>query len=128
MSHIENLLEKFDEEKAQAILNEVKSNVEYFCRRNPIQEMRKRNSESPYEGDRTVGTMCRDILKDSTRTASEHVIALGSILYLVRCNLVHGSKEGSGDDERIITNSLEPLKIFLEEAISWTVEQCPWER
>lgn len=82
--------------------------------------MRKRTYENPYEGDKTEGIKWRKILQNNKRTASERVIALGGILYLVRCNLVHGSKEDSGDDEKIIEKSLEPMKIFLEEAISWT--------
>jgi hypothetical protein len=125
ISHIINLLEKIDEAEAQVILNKVKISIKYFCRRNPIQEMRKRTCESPYEGDKTKGDKCREILQNNKRTASERVIALGEILYLVRCNLVHGSKEISGDDKEIIKKSIDPLKIFLEEAISWTRLQCP---
>jgi hypothetical protein len=40
--------------------------------------------------------------------AMECVLALGQILYLVRSNLVHGSKIDRGDDEQVIKTLLSP--------------------
>jgi hypothetical protein len=42
------------------------------------------------------------------------------ILYLVRSNLVHGSKAESGDDKDVIVNSVYALKILLEQMITFT--------
>ena len=41
-------------------------------------------------------------------------------------HIIEGSNESNSIKE-IIEKSLEPLKIFLEEAISWTKLQCPWK-
>ena len=92
--------------------------------------MIKRSCKSPYEGDETEGGKQKEVLQNKNKTASEKIVALGTILYLCRCNLVHGSKEESesGDDYEIIKQSVKPLSVFLEEAISWTKQQCPWER
>lgn len=129
-NHIKNLLEKIDETKAQKILARVRSSVDYFCQRIPIQQMIKRSCKSPYEGDETEGSEIKKVLQDKNKNASEKIVVLGKILYFVRCNLVHGSKEESesGDDYKIIKKSIKPLSVFLEEAISWTKQQCPWER
>lgn len=129
-NHIKELLEKIDETTAQKILSKVKSSVDYFCQREPIQQMIKRSCKSPYKGDETEGDKMKKILQNKNKTASEKIVALGTILYFVRCNLVHGSKEesGSGDDNEIIKKSIKPLSVLLEEAISWTRQQCPWER
>jgi hypothetical protein len=45
------------------------------------------------------------------------------ILYLVRCNLVRGSKAEMGDDEQVIEASVDPLKRLLEKAIEPTDKQ-----
>lgn len=50
----------------------------------------------------------------------DQLVALGRILYLVRCNLVHGSKAEMGDDEQVIEASVDPLKRLLEKAIELT--------
>lgn len=128
--HVKNLLKKIDEIKAQKILSKVKSSVDYFCQRRSIQQMKKRSCKSPYEGDETEGDTQKKVLQNKNKTASEKIVALGIILYLCRCNLVHGSKKGleSGDDCEIIKNSIEPLRVFLKEAISLTRQRCPWER
>jgi hypothetical protein len=127
-NHIENLIKHFDDEKIHKILGKIGESVEYFCERQPIQQMEKRKKEDFCVGDETKGSKYNTILQNKNNPAKKRIIALGKILYLIRCNLVHGSKEDSGDDEEIIEKSLRPLKIFLDEAISWTRLQCPWER
>lgn len=124
-NHIENLLSHFDKEKAQEILNTVGESVEYFTERRSIQQMERRTSDNLCAGNDTKGIEYKKILQKNNNPAKKRIIALGKILYLVRCNLVHGSKEHSGDDKEIIEKSLEPLKLFLEESISWTRLQCP---
>ena len=125
---IENLIKNFDDEKIHKILGKIGESLEYFYERQPIQQMEKRKKEDFCVGDETKGSKYNTILQNKNNPAKERIIALGKILYLIRCNLVHGSKEDSGDDEEIIEKSLKPLKIFLDEAISWTRLQCPWER
>lgn len=127
--HIKNILEKIDETKAKEVFDKVKAGIDYFCKRPPIQRMKKRTCNSPHEGDKNKGVEQKKVIQDTNKNVSEKIIALGKILYYVRCNLVHGSKEisGSGDDFEIIKNSIIPLSVFLDEAISWTKQQYPGE-
>ncbi len=126
--HIENLLKKFDEAKAQEIFDKLRTSIDYFCQRHPIQRMDKRNIEDLKEGEEAEGRRCKNKLQDDRLSVSKRIVALGGILYLVRSNLVHGSKAESGDDLEIIQMSIEPLMVFLTEALLWTRQQCPWER
>lgn len=118
--HIRNLLRKVDQEKAQEILDRLNVSITYFCERPPIQQMIKRDVNSQKTGEEEEGQKWKTILLDANQSSLERVVALGMILYLVRCNLVHGSKTESGDDRRIIKNSIEPLKVLLEESIHIT--------
>jgi hypothetical protein len=126
--HIENLLNKFDEAKAREILDKIGISVDYFSKRRPIQRMDRRSSKALYMGEESEGGRWRKKLQDNNLPPSERLVAMGQILYLVRSNLVHGSKAESGDDLNIIQKSIEPLKVFLTEAVSWTKEQCLKER
>ncbi|HEY9246214.1 MAG TPA: hypothetical protein VIO11_05135 [Candidatus Methanoperedens sp.] len=126
---IENLLCQFGDTKAKEILDKVKNDVDYFRNRNPIQAMIKRKSDKKFlEGDQKEGKDYQDTLNNESKTASQRLVAFAKILYLVRSNLVHGSKraEVSGDDETIIAKSIKPMEIFLTEAIEWTKGQCPF--
>ncbi len=128
---IENILGQFGDEKAEEILGKVKTEVNYFRNRNPIQAMIERRPDKKFlEGNQNNGKEYRDILNNEKLTASKRLEAFAKILYLVRSNLVHGSKraEDSGDDEKIIASSIKPLEIFLTEAVSWTKGQCPFYR
>jgi hypothetical protein len=126
--HIENLLKKFDEIKAQEILDGVRTNVAYFCQRRPIQRMDKRTINDPYSGEEYEGRRWKERLQDNQLSALERIVAMGQILYLVRSNLVHGSKAETGDDREIIQMSIEPLRIFLREALLRTRQQRPGGR
>jgi hypothetical protein len=126
--HIENLLKKFYESKAQEILEKVRTNIDYFCQRRPIQRMDRRTANSPYTGEENEGRKWQEVLQNKSLSASERINAMGQILYLVRSNLVHGSKAESGDDLKIIQNSTEPLRIFLTEALLLTRQLCPWDK
>jgi len=123
IDHVRNLLKKNDPMKADKILDKIMINVKYFCKRPPIQQMRKRTFASPYKGSEAEGKKYKEILKNTSLPAKDRIVALGQILYLVRCNLVHGSKNGSGDDSKIIEMSISPLKIFLEEAMGWVSQE-----
>jgi hypothetical protein len=126
--HIENLLTKFGEQKAREILNKVRTSIDYYCQRRPIQRMDRRTYKRPFEGDIREGHKWQKRIKDQSLSPIERLISLGQILYLVRCNLVHGSKAESGDDREVIQMSIDPLRVFLEEALLWTRQQCSWGR
>jgi hypothetical protein len=122
VEHIANLIKKFGEVKTQEILRNVIPSVNYFCQRRPIQRMDRRPAANLSRRERE-GRDYQSNLKNVDLSALERIIALGGILYLVRSNLVHGSKAELGGDKEIIQMSIEPLKILLEEAISLT-EKC----
>jgi len=125
--HIENLLNKFDEIKAQEILDKVSGSIDYFCKRRPIQRMDIRTlKDDHYVGDEDEGRSWKNKLQNKELSASKRIIALGHILYLVRSNLLHGSKTESGDDLEIIKNSIEPLKLLLAESLSLTKQE--WKK
>lgn len=124
---IEHLLRKFGEQEAFEILKTLSEHVKYFCERKPIERMDKRAAENPHEGDPVEGNKWQKCLKEKT-LALDRLVALGEILYLVRSNLVHGSKaeSESGDDEEIIDNSIYPLEVFLAKSILVMKNKCPW--
>jgi len=125
-TYIENLLKKFSEPKAQEILDNVPENVDYFIRRGPVRRMDKRNQKKQLQGDSSEGKKHMKALENYDSPAQKRLQALGQILYLVRCNLVHGSKTISGDDTELIETSFEPLRIILIEVIFMIIRQCPW--
>jgi hypothetical protein len=83
--------------------------------------MGRRRAETPELGDQSEGSKWRNVLKTS-RVASERIVALAHILYYIRCNLFHGSKNvnDSGDDSEIVAKSVEPLREILTAAITFT--------
>lgn len=116
---ISNLLQKLSNEKVEIVGRELQSTFDYFSRRLPIQRMDKRTHESASIGDEAEGKKWRRQLGKGT-SIKENLEALGSILYLVRSNLVHGSKTESGDDKEIVVNSVHALKVLLEQTIVLT--------
>lgn len=116
---IENLLNKFDKERAEILLNRIRESVAYFSKRRPISRMNKREAYRSDIGNQEEGRKWQRQLKEGLNPL-DHIVAIGQILYLIRSNLVHGSKAESGDDHDIIQESIQPLKIFLEETISLT--------
>jgi len=116
-NHIDNLLKKFSNHLI--IFNQIKDNVNYFSNRRPISQMNRREASNSDTGNLEEGSKWQRKLKE-TCDPLENIIAIGQILYLVRCNLVHGSKADSGDDEFIIKASIQPLKVFLAESIKLT--------
>lgn len=116
---IKYFLRRFDSLKAEEILKILCENIKYFINRPPIQSMKERNRDNPLEGNPKHGEVWKNILKEGTNSV-DRLVALGEILYLVRSNLVHGSKTQSGDDEALIDNSILPLEVLLKESISMT--------
>jgi hypothetical protein len=126
--HIENLLYKLDKGKALQILDKIMPAIQFFINRRPIQRMDKRDMKNQYFGEESEGKKWKRKLQDNQASAIEKINAIGQIVYLVRSNLVHGSKAESGDDFEVISNAVEPLRLVLEETLSWSRQQCPWEK
>lgn len=82
--------------------------------------MDRKTGKKPYKGEEYEGRKWKKILQDNGQSALEQLVAIGQILYLVRSNLAHGSKTESGDDREIIEMSIEPLRVFLAEAILYS--------
>lgn len=122
--HLQELLKKFKENEATAILDKVSSEVKYFCKRRPIQKMEKRTIVSQQEGDEWIGRNSQQKLH-AGKSSVEKLVALGDILYIVRSNLIHGSKQDSGDDKNIIAYSIRPLETILARTITLTIDKCP---
>lgn len=112
---IHNLLKKFTPTDAQRLLGELESTVRYFRKRRPIQRMDRRGAESPIDGETVEGMKWRRRLQEAEPV--QRLIALGSILYLVRSNLVHGSKMEAGDDEAVIRHAVPAVKLLLEHSV-----------
>ena len=113
---IHNLLKKFNSDEANEILTEVKVIVDYLQHRRPIQRMDIRDIDRQINGCDTEGKKWQSKLIKS-ELPEKKLLALGSILYLIRSNLVHGSKAESGDDEKIIDNSVSALEIILNKSL-----------
>ena len=118
-TQIAHLLTKMGEQEAEVIISALQNQIRYFCRRGPIQRMDKRSEDNHREGEEKEGKKWLRQLCDGT-TAIGRLVALGQILYLVRSNLVHGSKAESGDDEEIISNAASMLEIILERVLPFT--------
>lgn len=117
--HIANLVNKIVVDRSYDIWERLTKCIEYFKERRPVQRMDRRLG--PFEGNPNDGNIFKqDLIEGSSE---EKLIALAKILYLVRCNLVHGSKSESGDDYEIIEKSIPPLRVFLEESIAYTRKQ-----
>lgn len=116
---ISHLMQRLSDQKAELVIRELQSTLDYFSSRPPIQRMDKRTQESASIGDAEEGKKWRRQLR-AGKTCREQLIALGRILYLVRSNLVHGSKAESGDDKEIVVNSVHALKVLLEQTIALT--------
>jgi hypothetical protein len=115
---IKSLLHNLGEAVAVRILVTKKEAVAFFQAR-IIQRMDKRSEKTPDEGDPSEGERRVKILSDPKAPNLKKLEALGGILYQIRCNLVHGSKEGSERDERIIENANELLSEILKESMEF---------
>ncbi len=123
VKQIAHLLRKFDESTAKEILKALSQAVNYFSKRPPIQRMDKRTAKNPHRGDDQEGSNLQKMLRKEGASSIDRLVALGKFLYLVRCNLVHGSKTESGDDKEIISNAILPLEIILAKALSLTSDK-----
>lgn len=118
---IKNQLQKLDSEETKDIVREVTPAIEFFSSRKPIQRMGKRTCDNCLKGEESEGRSARNKLASSSSV--ERLVALGKIIYIVRCNLVHGSKAEGGDDEQVIRESVYPLSLLLKKSIEFTEKQ-----
>ena len=116
---IQHLLCKFGINQPEEVLAASLSGVNFFSQREPVQRMDRRASDLPDRGAEDEGRRWRRKLTESSDPGAR-LMALGAILYIVRSNLVHGSKAEAGDDRRVVEHSVEPLRILLHEAIELT--------
>jgi hypothetical protein len=116
---IQHLLRKLGPEIAERILRALPDEISLFRKRSPIQRMDKRTCVQFDSGDPSEGRRARDLLGEATQSL-ERLLALGAILYLVRSNLVHGSKAEAGDDRELIAAAVRPLALLLRASIDFT--------
>lgn len=90
----------------------------YFADRRPIERMDKRSQRRATMGDVGEGRTARDDLRGGSDTG--RLCALGTILYLVRSNLAHGSKMDQGDDQDVVEHAVPGLGAILNWAIGHT--------
>jgi hypothetical protein len=112
---IHNLLGKFHAVDAGQILSDLSDTVTFFRERSPIQRMGLRDVQQQSKGGVDEGTKWRDQLGD--KDERRRLLALGSILYLVRSNLVHGSKTDLGDDHVVIQEAVPAVRLLLERSL-----------
>ena len=117
VNQIQNLLSKTGA-TAGSILAVANQSVVYFMQRSPVQRMDKRSANQAIVGDPREGRKARDKL--ATGDDLSRLVALGTILYLVRSNLAHGSKADAGDDEQVISNALPGLRAIVDWTLDYT--------
>ena len=115
---IRHLIARVKPEDRATILQEARRTTEFFKNRGAIERMDSRSAGNPMKGNSKEG---REALEDLVRgNDSARLAALGTILYLIRCNLVHGGKMDEGDDEKVIQASGTGLQAVLKWAIAFT--------
>ena len=114
---IEHLLSKAGPSAAD-VLGGAGQCAKYFADRRPIERMDKRSQHRATAGDAGEGRTAREALRGGCDT--ERLRALGTILYLVRSNLAHGSKMDQGDDQDVVEHAVPGLGAILNWAIGHT--------
>ncbi len=114
---IGHLLSKAGPAAAQ-VLEAAQRCVGYFAARRPIERMDKRSQRRATAGEVGEGRTAREALRGGNDT--DRLRALGTILYLVRSNLAHGSKMDQGDDEDVVDHAEPGLGAILSWAIGHT--------
>jgi hypothetical protein len=116
---IHNLLAKMDRARTERLLERTSQTVFFFSQRRPIQRMGGRDIKRQTDGDPSEGARWRMLLAEG-EPPDKRLRALGSIVYLIRSNLVHGSKAESGDDREIIERIVPALEVLLAESLAIT--------
>jgi len=117
LRQIKHLLSKAGSSAAE-VLGRARDSIEYFVDREPIERMDRRSQIRATTGDAGEGRAARDALDGGSDT--DRILALGTILYLVRSNLAHGSKMDQGDDRDVVERAVPGLEAILNWSIGYT--------
>ena len=121
---IHKLIEELSENDAGSIIRDTKKNCDFFMlQRGPIQDMQKRLFGLDQPDD--VKNFNRIKAKYSNPDVSnkKKLKYLVDVLYRVRNNLTHGSKEVSGMDKEVILNAVPILEKLIRVISSRVFEQ-----
>jgi hypothetical protein len=116
---LQHLVGKLDRTTAERVVRDVSEALDYFKDRAPIERMGRRKPSDGSRGEEREGEELRDVLR-SAGDPGVRLTALAGIVYLIRSNLVHGSKLDSGDDEEVIGKANPVLRSFLQASVSLT--------
>lgn len=121
---IKELINKLREEDAENFLRKTKQFCDYFLfERLPIKDMKKE-----FHGKKQSKEVLEFESVKNKYMANEKKIEIIKdimiIIYRVRNNLTHGSKEMSGDDYEIIENSIPILEVI----VNLVSKRVPGER
>ena len=109
---VSNLVGKLPAHVCETILSNHREEISFF-HQHVIPRMYRSGDRDPFaEGKGHAAT-----LGNPDSSSGERLIALGQILYIVRCNLSHGRKTDRGDDKRVIEASVPLLRTLTEEAL-----------
>lgn len=101
-----------------SVLYCARASVDFFRSRRAIERMDRREPGKPRVGKPREGRSARNKL--NAEDENEQLCGLGTLLYLVRCNLAHGSKIDQGDDQEVIEHAVPGLEAILGRAIDFT--------
>lgn len=116
---IQNLVAQLDGTTWEEVAREFADPMRFFANR-PIERMGDRTATDPSHGRVTEGRRHQRVLADPAADNAEKAKALASVLYIVRCNVAHGSKMIMGDDLNVIQNAVPLLRALSSRAIDYT--------
>lgn len=97
-------------DKAELILNSITDSIQFFTQL-PPGDTRK----PPYDATfRNQSTLDLNVVNDNVNTYSDRLAHLTSVLYTVRCSLIHGRKHpDSARDKAVVENSIPALNMIV---------------
>lgn len=120
---IQALIERLDGAVVHTILTNHASYIQWLrVRRTPVLSMKDR-TRTDARGSSTRGAVYKRELADPDDKVK--LKALASILYLVRCNLVHGSKRAGDGYGRLVDDGVAPLRAIAEACLDHTKKSPP---
>lgn len=119
---IDRIVSALGADKAANIVIEHADYISFWLRdRRFLFNMNARDRDNPAGDPRQADKYLRDLEAESSIVKLK---ALGGLLYILRCNLVHGSKETQFDQE-LIARSVPPLKSLADAALEATTRSRP---
>jgi hypothetical protein len=119
-AHIEIAVRQHSAEEAGNLLGACERNVQFFIHRGGVRRMEARTIAEPWMGSETEGCTYVATLEAKETSDLDKLVALAKLVYLVRCNLVHGGKRDSGNDETVTINGLSVLLQLVPSLIELT--------